>query len=681
MNTAMLRIIWFALLMGILPNQLSGQIPEPDPDLSFVEDFLQNEEGVDAAFMDELMQTLRIRMTDPLNLNTADYDALKSLYLLSDLQIAEILRHRVLYGPFLNTMELQSIPSLDISTIRRILPFITLNDSHSQRFSWPDLGRGDHEIISRITRVLEQRNGFMPDASGATSYLGDPNQINLRYRYRATNRFSLGLTVEKDAGEPYWIEGQGPDFLSAHVSIRDAGKVKDLVLGDFSLRLGQGLVINTRYNAGKSALVTNFAKGGRTLNPYTAINEFNFFRGAAGTFRLGQNLEATCFVSRRKVSSSLLETGDSLVLARTFDQTGYHRTLAELNRKGDLQVDLLGGALQYRANRLDLGIQTAYYRFAPTVDRRNDTYGLYYIQGDRLWTSSMDYRYIFAKAYLFGEVAYQNGHLAQVHGLLMSISRKANLGLYYRNLSPEYILLQGDVFGESGVNEQGFYWGFEYQFDKNWSIHTYVDWFAYPWLRYRINKPSQGQEYLGRIRYYIKRKLEIYFQARYEQKERNTSASSTLGGIVQPTYLSRFRLNTDWDINRTWNYRSRFEISRFRIQDLSLEKGWLWYHDVIYHPLEYPVTLSGRIARFNTDGFDSRIYAYEQDLIYTFSIPFYYLRGWRYYLNLRYKWEGFTFEIRAAQTRYADRGSIGTGPAKINYNHRTDVRAQVIYRF
>ena len=107
----------------------------------------------------------------------------------------------------------------------------------------------------------------------------------------------------------------------------------------------------------------------------------------------------------------------------------------------------------------------------------------------------------------------------------------------------------------------------------------------------------------------------------------------------------------------------------------------MWYHDLIYHPLEQPISLSGRVARFNTDGFDSRIYAYEQDLIYTFSIPFYYLKGWRYYLNARYKWKGFTLEARVAQTRFDDRTSIGTGPARINTNHRTDVRAQLIYRF
>ncbi|MCB0600556.1 MAG: helix-hairpin-helix domain-containing protein [Saprospiraceae bacterium] len=667
------------LLMAMAP--LTAQEPAGEPDLSFVEDFLQNDEGVDAAFLDELMQTLRYRLEHPLNINKADYDALKSLFLLSDLQITEIIKHRILYGDYLSILELQSITALDVETIRRIAPFITIRDEESKSFNLPDLGRGDHEFVSRLTRTLEKRDGYIPDGSGTTSYLGDPNQINFRYRYRATNRFSLGVTAEKDAGESYWTAGQGPDFISAHASIRDAGKIKDLILGDYSIRLGQGLVINTRYNAGKSALVTNFAKGGRTLNPYGAINEFNFFRGVACTFEPIPHLQTTVFASRRQVGSSIFDVSDSLAIARTFDETGYHRTLSELNRKGELRMDLVGGAIQYQHNQLNVGLQTAYYHFSPPVDRRNDTYGLYYLHGNHLMTSSFDYRYVFKKAYLFGEVAYQQGHLAQVHGLLMSLSRRANLGLYYRNLSPEYILLQGDIFGESGVNEQGLYWGFEYQFNQHWSFHSYVDWFNYPWLRYRINKPSAGHEFLGRMRYYIKRKLEAYVQVRYEQKERNSSGSSDVPGTVQPSYLRRYRLHVDWDINRSWNYRSRLEYSHFNVVYGNKEQGWMWYHDFIYHPLEYPISLSGRIARFNTGGFDSRIYAYEQDLIYTFSIPFYYLKGWRYYLNARYKWEGFTFEVRVAQTRFDNRESIGTGPTKINVNHRTDLRAQLIYRF
>ena len=668
-----------ALLSALTP--LVAQQRTEEPDLSFVEDFLQNDDGVDAAFLDELMQTLYYRLEHPININKADYESLKSLYLLSDLQITEIIRHRILYGDFLSILELQSLPSLDAETIRRISSFITTKDDVSKSFNLPDLGRGDHEFVSRITRTIEQREGYIPDDQGNKSYLGDPNQINFRYRYRATNRFSLGITAEKDAGEMYWADGHGPDFISAHASIRDAGKIKDLILGDYSIRLGQGLVINTRYNAGKSALVTNFAKGGRTLNPYGAINEFNFFRGVACTYEPIPGLETTFFASRRQVGSSIFDVSDSLAIARTFDETGYHRTLSELNRKGELQMDLIGGTIQFRHKQLNIGLQTAYYHFTPAVDRRNNTYGRYYLNGDHLLTSSIDYRYVFKKAYLFGEIAHQQGHLAQVHGLLMSLSRRANLGLYYRNLSPEYILLQGDIFGESGVNEQGFYWGFEYQFNRNWSLHSYVDWFNYPWLRYRINSPSAGHDFLGRIRYYIKRKLEAYVQVRYEQKERNSSASSDAPGTVQPNYLRRFRLHLDWDINRNWNYRSRLEFSQYDISFGNLEKGWMWYHDLIYHPLEQPISLSGRVARFNTDGFDSRIYAYEQDLIYTFSIPFYYLKGWRYYLNARYKWKGFTLEARVAQTRFDDRTSIGTGPARINTNHRTDVRAQLIYRF
>jgi len=106
------------------------------------------------------------------------------------------------------------------------------------------------------------------------------------------------------------------------------------------------------------------------------------------------------------------------------------------------------------------------------------------------------------------------------------------------------------------------------------------------------------------------------------------------------------------------------------------------YQDIVYKPKDSKLSLNGRIAYFDTEGFDTRIYTYESDLIYEYFVPFYADNGWRYYANLRYDLNyRTTLEFRAAQTNFLDRLSIGSGNNEIDGNTQTQLKAQVRLRF
>ena len=80
---------------------------------------------------------------------------------------------------------------------------------------------------------------------------------------------------------------------------------------------------------------------------------------------------------------------------------------------------------------------------------------------------------------------------------------------------------------------------------------------------------------------------------------------------------------------------------------------------------------------FDTDVYDSRIYAYEHDVLYSFSVPAYYYRGSRAYLIVTYdigRWSGLT--VRLAQTFYINRDTSGSGLNEIDGPTRTEVKAQ-----
>jgi len=112
------------------------------------------------------------------------------------------------------------------------------------------------------------------------------------------------------------------------------------------------------------------------------------------------------------------------------------------------------------------------------------------------------------------------------------------------------------------------------------------------------------------------------------------------------------------------------------------DNGYLIYQDVIYKPDKLPLALAIRYSIFDTDSWDSRIYAYENDVLYGFSIPAFYSKGMRSYLNLKYSIaKNVDFWFKYAITRYFDKDTIGTGLTEIQGNTKSEVKVQFRFKF
>jgi hypothetical protein len=87
-----------------------------------------------------------------------------------------------------------------------------------------------------------------------------------------------------------------------------------------------------------------------------------------------------------------------------------------------------------------------------------------------------------------------------------------------------------------------------------------------------------------------------------------------------------------------------------------------------------------RIAWIQTPSYDTRLYAYEPTLPYSFSLPAYYDPSMRNILLVAYKpnkqWE---VGIKIARTQYFNKETIGSGLDMISAAHKTDLAAQVVY--
>jgi len=88
-----------------------------------------------------------------------------------------------------------------------------------------------------------------------------------------------------------------------------------------------------------------------------------------------------------------------------------------------------------------------------------------------------------------------------------------------------------------------------------------------------------------------------------------------------------------------------------------------------------------RFAVFDTDTYNARIYAYESDMLYNFSIPAYYSQGTRFYLNLKYSVTKYLdFWIRYSQSYYSDLDVISSGLSEIQGNTKSEIKAQIRIR-
>jgi len=110
--------------------------------------------------------------------------------------------------------------------------------------------------------------------------------------------------------------------------------------------------------------------------------------------------------------------------------------------------------------------------------------------------------------------------------------------------------------------------------------------------------------------------------------------------------------------------------------------GVLLAQDLSYSFTKFPLSFNLRYEFFDALNYENRIYMYEKDILYTFSIPALYGKGSRYYLNINYKWgKNLSLYLKIGQTAYVNKEIIGSGLEEIEGNRKTDVRVLVRCKF
>ena len=640
----------------------------------------------------ELVEQLNFFFNNPMNLNSATSESLQDLGLLTELQINDLLLHRKLFGKFISIYELQGLPYWDMNTIYMVLPFVRVDDKLDQlHVSLKEaFEQGKFETYFRVQAIGETKAGYedVSDSIKENSnsyYHGDANRYYTRLRFSYRTNLSIGVTAEKDPGEEFFNGKQknGFDFYSAHAFYKGGKYLKSVALGDYQVQIGQGLNFWSGYSFGKSADVTNVKKSANPLKAYTSVDEVRFLRGAA--VDLGyKNFSLTTFASYKGVDGAIL--ADSLIEEQEFvssiNLNGLHRTNSEIGKKHTLNEIIIGSNLRYKLRNFHVGIAAVYLGYDKPFVKDTTPYNQFDFRGKSNMGLSADYNWVFRNFNFFGEVAQSSysGGLANVHGVLFSLDRRVSMSVVYRNYAKDYQTFYNAGFAEGSKtqNEKGLYSGIKVNWSRAITTNAYVDVFKFPWLKFQVDRPSVGHEYMIQQSYRPSRDFEIYIRFREQNKQKNSRLSDGTITELEDVLQRNFRFNLSYKVSESIKLKSRVEYVTVNRESQEDQDGIILTQDVIFKPKSFPLSLSVRYALFDTDSYDTRIYTYENNALYVFSVPSYYYRGSRAYAMVRYTFlRKFDVWFRYGVSIFANRQNLGSGAEEIKGNTKTDLTLQL----
>jgi hypothetical protein len=658
-----------------------------------IEQIAENlEEGEEIDFT-TLLDDLNDFYARPVNLNKASREELERLYLINEQQIISLFVHIARFGPLEDIHELQAIQGWDLNTIYTVLPFVRVSGvTQISKLTFKEaLATGKHDVFLRYQTVLEEQRGFINEDGDGPQYPGSNDKLYARYRYRLGQTLSIGLTAEKDAGEEFFVgsQKQGFDFYSAHLFYSGEGLVKKFVVGDYQLNFGQGLTLWSGLAFGKSAQSLLVRRSSAGLRPYTSVDENLFLRGAAVTIGL-KDVELTIFYSQNKVDANVVQSSDSLenpseLVVSSFQTSGFHRTPAELFDKDAISQQFTGAHLEWKTRRVQLGLSALDARWNSDVERNLQLYNQFELNSEQSQVAGMDYAAVIRNFNFFGETGLSsNGGWGTVNGVMAALNQALSIAVVNRHYERDFHSPLGNPFmeGSRPANESGTYIGAALRLNQKWYINTYADFYDYRWLKFAVDAPSQGRENLTQLTYKPSRRAEFYARWRTKSKWRNYSTGDAEITVPLPSDRQNFRINASFQAHPNIRLKSRVEWVNFQLEGQEKEDGFLIYQDVNFKKIQSPFSFSLRYALFQTDSYNARIYAYENDVLYFFSIPAYYSTGSRFYVVTKYHIaRGVDMWVRYARWMYEDRQTVGSGYDAVSGPFKSDVRVQLRIRF
>lgn len=617
---------------------------------------------------------------NPIDINKASKEDLEQIGFLNSIQIENLLYHIYVNGPLGSIYELQAVEGFDKKILEWLEPLVFfVSDGVKYKTFKP---HGDFFLRSRFT--VETPAGYNSDGEETPAFKGDKYLLYSRFEASLTKNFEAGFIAEKDPGEPMFNSDISTmDYLSGYVSWKSEKFVKQVIVGQYKISAGEGLVLQSGTSNRKSSMVTSVANKNNSVRPSLSVNESS---GLSGILILlgSKKFSVTPFLSVRKRdgSFSVDDNGDSVITG--FSTDGYHRTISELSSRKNIRETVYGLQGKYFLKHFTIETGFLEYNINYPLIPADQPYNLYYFRGNHNSNSWLAVDGSIRKVYLFSEIAFNNGlDPALWGGLLFSPGGDASMVISYRRIPVDFKAPFGAPLTESSksAGETGFYSGLQIGLPAGLSLSAYFDYFKFNWLQYQLKAPSDGYDLLATLTHKSGSKWENSFRFRYREKMVNLSTD-------EPDYpvgtrcQTQFRVQSRFTPLKQWSFTTRCDYHKVKIPGKSVPSGFYLGQEIRYNHPGNKWNIITRYGIIDVEDYETRIYVYEPDVLYSLTTPAYYGQGSRWIVMGKYTIaKNLDLWARYSWWHYTNRESTGSGNTLIDSNVIREFRFQIRKRF
>ena len=640
-HTTLLLIIYLCTIPSIAQNKFVWD--------DFVEEITSSQESESEEHILSYLEELKDLHEHPININTATIEELEQLPFLSKQQIEYIHAYIYLHGKMQTLGELLMVPLIDGQTYRWLHLFVYAGEGEKKSDNL--FSHLKNDFSTRVDIPLYYRKGY----NTANGYAGNPLYQRIKYELGNGKHFRAGFHVEKDAGERFY------DSYSGFALLRDVGIVKNAIVGDYRIGLGEGVALGGSSWFSKSAPVSKVQTG---IKPLTSTDEINFLRGAAITLSPWKGWEVTAFGSFRQKDATL-NAADEI---QTLQTSGYHRTASELKGKNCATTTTAGGGISWQNQSFHLGTTGYFMHFNKAMNPGTANYRRYYPRGQNFGVASLYYGYSRYRFTIAGETAYstEKGGIGTLNRVQWILSKRYTVSAVQRFYDYKYYSFLSGAFAENSTaqNESGILLHLKAQPWDRWQIICYADFFHNPWPRYRMTHASTGQEMMMEVSHQINQTHTI--QVRYQLKRKEQA------DVME----SHHRTKLQWTIAPSEKWKLQTTGWYHSVQG---SNGWS-IQETAYCTLPRPALRFAVMAGyFHTDDYNSRIYLYEPALYSSVSSGQFFGKGIHGVCTARWtsKNNRWMLEGKYALCKYFDRSEIGSSLQTIFSSWKNDVSLQL----
>lgn len=692
------KAVW-AFLWLLLPFCMRAQLSLPTVWTNYLEALY--EDGEDES-VEDLQDLYDAYVENPFNLNDTAH-LLQGFPFVSDIQRERLYSYILLYGELMSVEELYSINGFDSLTVELLRPLVKGGRNEVwQPIDWRKvLKYGRSNMVTGVGGTVEQARGYEEDI-----YEGDNLRLLWRYSFKYKDRVQLQVSVDKDPGEAVFrgSQRQGFDFYGYSLMLNDIGRnaakgkgvyLQRLILGQYHAQFGQGLTAWSGFGY-RMSLGTGISRHAPGIRPNGVFTEYGYLQGAAAVISLSPKWKLTTFLSCADRSATLPRGADkdsTIDWVQSLYSSGYHRTQTEINKKRQLREYVIGGHIERATKSFKAGVTAMATLFDKEIIPATYVYNDNAFRGRQNLNIGADAAYLHGRLMLFGEAALCLNHAfdsvalnispAVVAGGEFIINNDHRMSVQLHYYSPNYHNLHACAIGmgSNPQNEMGaglYYQGHLPGFVTASAIAEFAYFSHEKYLAYAPTHGNQLTLVLSRP-LGSNNDLKMNLRYRYKDRGRNITPSTMVDGkyLMEQTYRHQIQADVEYS-SGAWKCVTRLGWAHYHGDVTEASHGLLLYEDVQFRPQRIPLIVAARVALFDVEDYEARLYAVESGFMYQHSSMMFQDEGCRLYLLLRYDISKYwNVGVKYGITSYGNKDTFGSGYELIESNHRQQWTVQV----